>query len=150
MNKLKLIPIIFSYGRFFLHIFIFEIFYFFKNYKEGSIKIINNEKYNDNIPCPYFFLHKIQNFIKKYNIKSLCDLGCGGGRSIFFFNKKNKISFYGIENENSIFLECSNLFKKYDNVKIINDDFMNFNFLAYDIDCFFINDPLKKKKILIS
>ena len=73
------------------------------------------------------------------------DLGCGDGRSIFFFNKQLKINFNGIEYDPYVYGNCKKLFNKYDNIKINHDDIMSFKFLEYNNDCFFIGDPLKKK-----
>ena len=124
----------------------FEIFYLLNNYKQSSITIINHQKFTDNIPTLYYFLHNILNFLKKNNIKSLADLGCGGGRSIYFFNKKLKINYYGIEYQKDIYEGCKKLFSSLSNVKIYNDNIMSYDFLNYNADCFFINDPLKHKE----
>ena len=37
------------------------------------------------------------------------------------------------------------LFILNENVNILNKDFMSFNFLEFNCDCFFINDPLRNK-----
>lgn len=145
MKILNLLFIILSYRKYFLHILFFEFYYLVKGYKQSSVNIINNNNFTDNIPCSYFFLHKIIKFLFNNHIKSLIDLGCGGGRSIYFFNKKLKIKYYGIEYHAPIFDSCKKLFQKYDNVKILNGDILSFNFLDLDNDCFFINDPLRKK-----
>ena len=125
---------------------VFEIFYLLKNYKQSSITILNHQRFADNIPTLYYFLHNIVKFLKKRDIKSLADLGCGGGRSIYFFNKKLKINYYGVEYQKEIYDGCKKLFIKFDNVKIYNDDLMSYKFLDFNADCFFINDPLKKKE----
>ena len=56
------------------------------------------------------------------------DLGSGLGRSIYYLNKKNKINYIGIEQDNSVFQMSKEIFKGDDNVKIINDNFMKFDF----------------------
>ena len=56
------------------------------------------------------------------------------------------MNYYGIENNINIYNGCKKLFEKHTNVKIHNENFMSFNFLNYNNDCFFINDPLKKKE----
>ena len=131
-----------------IKIFIYEFFYIIRGFKGNSMNINRNQRTTDNIPCPYFFLNKIINFIKEKKINSLTDLGCGSGRSIFFFNKFYKINYFGVEYFESIYLKCCKLFEKDDNVVIINDDFMNFDFLKIDSNCYFINDPLKSKNEL--
>ena len=80
--------------------------------------------------------------------KSFINLGCGGGRSLCFFNKQLRINYFGIEYNASIYADCKKLFQKHDNIQIFNDDFMSFKFLDFNNDCFFINDPLKKNMIL--
>ena len=135
-----------NYGNFIVHILFFEIIYFFLGFKQSSIDILNNEKQSDNIPCPYFFLYKIKKFFLSEKINSLIDLGCGGGRSLYFFKKYKNIDYCGIENNYKIYSECKKLFEKDKNVKIYNEDIMSLKFLNYNNDCFFINDPLKKKE----
>ena len=134
-----------SYGSWFPQLLFFEIYYLLKGYKRNSAKLLNNDRFTDNIPCPYFFLHKLKFFILNADIKSFIDLGCGDGRSIFFFNKQLKINFYGIEYDSFVYANCKKLFDKYDNIQIIHGDIMSFKFLEYNNDCFFIGDPLKKK-----
>ena len=135
-----------NYGNFILHVLFFEIIYFFLGFKQSSINILNNEKQSDNIPCPYFFLYKIKKFFLNEKINSLIDLGCGGGRALYFFKKYKKINYYGIENNNNIYNGCKKLFEKDKNITIYNEDIMSLKFLNYNNDCFFINDPLKKKE----
>ena len=137
--------ILLSYKKVLIQLLFFEFFYLLRGYKQNSIEIFNNDRFTDNIPCPYFFLQKIIKFILKSNIKSLLDLGCGGGRALYFFNEKLKINYYGIEYQTTIYENCKKLFQKDDNIKIFNEDFMSFEFLKLNNDCYFINDPLKKK-----
>jgi len=137
--------ILLSYKKVLIQLLFFEFFYLLRGYKQNSIEIFNNDRFTDNIPCPYFFLQKIIKFILKSNIKSLLDLGCGGGRALYFFNEKLKINYYGIEYQTTIYEKCKKLFQKDDNIKIFNEDFMSFEFLKLNNDCYFINDPLKKK-----
>ena len=139
-----------SFGYWLPQILFFEIYYLLKGYKRNSVKLLNNDRFTDNIPCPYFFLHKLKKFFLNTDIKSFVDLGCGDGRSIFFFNKQLKINFNGIEYDPYVYGNCKKLFNKYDNIKINHDDIMSFKFLEYNNDCFFIGDPLKKNMILIN
>ena len=139
-----------SFGYWLPQILFFEIYYLLKGYKRNSVKLLNNDRFTDNIPCPYFFLHKLKKFFLNTDIKSFVDLGCGDGRSIFFFNKQLKIKFYGIEYDPSVYKNCKKLFDKYDNIQINHGDIMSFKFLEYNNDCFFLADPLKKNMTLIN
>jgi len=140
------IKIIKAYKFTFIKIILYEFYYIIIGYKGNSFNFRNNNKKTDNIPCPYFFLNKIYKFFEKEKINSLVDLGCGSGRSIFFFNRKYKIKYYGIEYYKETYTKCESLFRSNENIEIINDDFMNFNFLKFNSDCYFINDPLKNLK----
>ena len=144
MSIIDLFKIILSYKRLIPQIVFFEIIYYFKSPLRKSFKTLNHKDYTDSVPCPIFFLYKIDKFLKKRKIKSFLDLGSGLGRSIYYLNKKNKINYIGIEQDNSVFQMSKEIFKGDDNVKIINDNFMKFDFSKYNIDCFFINDPLKQ------
>ena len=148
MKIKSLFNILSSYGYWLPQILFFKIYYLLKGYKRNSIKVLNNYRFTDNIPCPYFFLHKLKKFFLNTDIKSFVDLGCGDGRSIFFFNKQLKINFNGIEYDPYVYGNCKKLFNKYDNIKINHDDIMSFKFLEYNNDCFFIGNPLKKNMIL--
>ena len=150
MKIINLIHMLSAYGKFLPQILFFEIYYLLKGYKRNSVKVLNNDRFTDNIPCPYFFLHKLKKFFLNTDIKSFVDLGCGDGRSIFFFNKQLKINFNSIEYDPYVYGNCKKLFNKYDNIKINHDDIMSFKFLEYNNDCFFIGDPLKKNMILIN
>ena len=98
-----------SYKFSIIKVIIFELFYILRGYKGNSFSVTKNIKINNNIPCPYFLLHKINNFIKKRNIKSFIDLGCGSGRSIYFFNKKYKIHYFGIEYIDETYKKCKKM-----------------------------------------
>tara|TARA_B110000438_G_C15625312_1_gene568439 strand:+ start:156 stop:800 length:645 start_codon:yes stop_codon:yes gene_type:complete len=144
--KIKILfNMLLSYGTWLPQILFFEIYYLLKGYKINSANLLNNDRFTDNIPCPYFFLHKLKTFFLEADINSFVDLGCGDGRSIFFFNKLLKINFYGVEYDHFVYTKCKKLFDKYDNIQIHHDDIMSFKFLEYNNDCFFIGDPLKKK-----
>ena len=136
----KLIKI---YKFYFLKVFLYEIFHILAGFKGNTYRIINDDRMTDNIPCPYFFLSKIVKFIKEKEIKTFVDLGCGSGRSIFFLNKKYKINYFGIEYFDENYTKCQKLFGTYKNVIIINNDFMKYDFLKLNADCYFLNDPLK-------
>ena len=98
-----------SYGNFAIHVLFFEIIYFFLGYKQSSVDILKNKEQNDNIPCPYFFLYKIKKFFLKEKINSLIDLGCGGGRALYFFKRYKKINYCGLENNYNVIATTTNL-----------------------------------------
>ena len=139
----NIIGFIKAYRLLFIKVLFFELFYISIGFKGNSFNSRNDKKKIDDIPCPYFFLQKIYRFIKEKNIKSLIDLGCGSGRPIFFFNKKYKINYTGIEYFEKTFSKCNHLFINDKNVKIFNDDFMNLDFLKFHNECYFISNPLK-------
>ena len=113
MKIKSLFNILSSYGYWLPQILFFEIYYLLKGYKRNSVKVLNNDRFTDNIPCPYFFLHKLKKFFLNTDIKSFVDLGCGDGRLIFFFNKQLKINSYGIEYDPTVYGNCRKLFNKY-------------------------------------
>ena len=84
-----LVKILKLYRFHIVKILIFELFFLIRMFKGGEIKINNHKHYSDNIPCPYFFLWKIKNFLVRSKIKSLIDLGCGNGRAIYFLNNSD-------------------------------------------------------------
>jgi SAM-dependent methyltransferase len=140
----NIIQLIKAYKFSLLKVLVYEFLYILKGYKGNSININLNERITNNIPCPYLFLNQICKFIKKKRLSSMVDLGCGTGRSIFFFNKNYKINYFGIEFFKTTYLKCIKIFENNKNIVISNEDFMNFNFLKIENDCYFINDPLKK------
>ncbi len=139
----NLLSIIKAYKLTLIKIILYEVYFILRRSKGNSFDVRNDIKLTDNIPCPYFFLTKIEKFLKDNNLKFLVDLGCGGGRVIYYLNKKYSIKYMGIEYYEKTFLRCKNLFLKNKNVEIINNNFMEFDFSKIDNDCYFINDPLK-------
>ena len=139
----NLISIIKAYRFLFIKIFLYEIFYILRGFKGNNINLKKDKRLTDNIPCPYYFLKKIELFLKKKNFKFLIDLGCGSGRSIYFLNKTLHMNYVGIEYFEENYLKCKKIFENNQNIEIINDDFMSFDFLKFNCDCYFINDPLR-------
>ena len=129
--KFSLVPVMF-----------FEFLYFFRGYKGNKFAFSNNKWMTDNIPCPYYFLFKIKNTLKKENFFNFLDLGCGSGRVINYFNKNfsNK-NFIGIEYFTTQYNYCKKIFKNHSNVKIIQEDFTKSDFFIHKADCYFFNDP---------
>ena len=96
MNKLKfLYSSLYLYRKKIFKIFFFEIYYLIKYFKSG-----NFFKPPDIYPCPYYFIHKISQFVNKKKIGSIIDLGCGSGRITNFLNDTTKAKIYGYEIDN--------------------------------------------------
>jgi len=136
----NLFRIISSYKFSLITIVFFELLYLIKGYKGNRFDFILN-----NIPCPYYFLFKINKTLKNTNFYRFLDLGCGSGRVINFFNKNfsNK-KFIGIEYFSNQYEYCKKTFQNQKNIKIIQADFTKSDFFQYDADCYFINGPFKK------
>ena len=134
-----------SYHRIFFKVFWFEIFYSVV-FKEllPKIKIQNNSKRTDTVPCIYYFLHEISKFIKEKEITSVVDIGSGYGRVVNFISKINKIRCYGIEYDEDVFRFASKIKNK--NVKLYCGDAFNFNLKRFKSKCFILVDPFKKAK----
>ena len=128
-----------SFGCWLPQILFFEIYYSIKYFKSG-----NFFKPPDIYPCPYYFIHKISQFVNKKKIGSIIDLGCGSGRITNFLNDTTKAKICGYEIDKEAFdlankNKGTNVTIKFDN--ILNIDFNNLNF-----DCFIFNGPLYKKE----
>ena len=127
------------YRRKIFKIIFFEIYYSIKYFKSG-----NFFKPPDIYPCPYYFIHKISQFVNKKKIGSIIDLGCGSGRITNFLNDTTKAKICGYEIDKEAFdlankNRGTNVTIKFDN--ILNIDFNNLNF-----DCLIFNGPLYKKE----
>ena len=80
--------IIINYRLYFIPILIYELyFYIFYNKNYNKFKYLDSNFLSDSIPCPYFFLKKIEDYIQKKNIELICDLGSGYGKILYFFGK---------------------------------------------------------------
>ena len=87
-----------------LKILIYEIFFSLKYFKTGNlIKFRNNSIMTDTIPCPYYFIHKISQFINKKKITSVIDLGSGYGRITNFLNDSTDATIHGYEIDKEVF-----------------------------------------------
>ena len=140
----KIIDLIVSYKFSIVYILFYELIYVILGYKGNSFITRNNNKSTDTIPCSYYFLIKIYNVIKNEQIKSLIDLGCGNGRVLFYFNKKLKIDYLGVELFKDAYEYSQKIFKHSPNVRILNENFFDLNFKQLQYDCYFLNDPLKE------
>tara|TARA_B100001059_G_scaffold218782_1_gene239293 strand:+ start:321 stop:926 length:606 start_codon:yes stop_codon:yes gene_type:complete len=138
----KIIDLIKSYQFYIIFIIFYEFVYILFGYKGNSFFYRKSDKSTDTIPCPYYFLNKIYDIIKKEDVNSFIDLGCGNGRVLYYFNKKIKIKYTGVELFKDSYNTCLNTFKSHHNVKLINANFFDLNFNDFKFDCFFLNDPL--------
>jgi len=132
-----------SYHNIFLKVLFFEIVYSIK-FKElfPKIKVQNNSKRTDTVPCVYYFLHQISKFLKKKRIKSIVDIGSGFGRVVNFVSTQNGIKSHGIEYDKEVF-QIANQIKK-NNVFLYCGDVFKFNIRSFNSKCFILVDPFKK------
>ena len=134
-----------SYQKLFLQVLFFEIFYSLR-FAEliPLIKVHNDKKRTDTVPCVFFFLHKISKFIKKNKIKSIVDVGSGYGRVVNFLSKLNKIKSHGIEYDKDVYKIALKNKKK--NVKLYCGDIFKYKLNEFNSNCFILIDPFKKIK----
>ena len=140
----NLLRILESYRLSLMKIIFFELIYLIKGYRGNKFTFSKNNIMTDNIPCPYYFLHKIEKKIKDRDFKIFLDMGCGSGRVIDFFSRNllNK-NFIGIEYFEEQFLHCKKNIEIHENIKLFQADFIKFDFLQYEADCYFFNQPIK-------
>ena len=140
MKKLKfLYSSLNLYRKKIFKIIFFEIYYSIKYFKSG-----NFFKPPDIYPCPYYFIHKISQFVNKRKISSIVDLGCGSGRVTNFLNDTTKAKIHGYEIDKEAFNLANN--NKGVNVTIKFDNILNIDFNKLNFDCFIFNGPLYKKE----
>ena len=134
-----------SYRNIVIQVFFFEIFYSIKFVEFiPLIKIHNDKKRTDTVPCIFYFLYKISKFIKKNKIKSFVDVGSGYGRTTNFLSTLNKIKSHGIELDNEVYKDALKIKKK--GVRLHCDDIFNFKLNRFNSNCFILNDPFKDIK----
>ena len=140
----NLLRILRSYRFLLIKIIFFELIYLFKGRKGNKFTFSKNNIMTDSIPCPYYFLHRINKKIRYLDFGIFLDMGCGFGRTIDFFSKSlsNK-NFIGIEYFEEQFLYCKKNFELRKNIKLFKADFTKFDFLQYEADCYFFNHPIK-------
>ena len=113
----------------------------------NKFKYLNDDFLSDSIPCPYYFLKKIKKFTVQKNIKHLCDLGSGYGKVLYFFGDLNNYQIDGVELNEEVYLDSTILSN--DNIKIFNENILEFNLNNKKYDLFIMNDPLKKNEDLL-
>jgi len=127
-----------------LSLIFFEIYYLIKGYKGFKFNFSKNNFMTDNIPCPYFFLFKINKDISNDSFYKLTDLGCGSGRIIDFFNNNySGKKFIGIDFFEEQYKYCTKIFENHKNIKIEKGDFTKIDLSKHQSDCFFISAPFK-------
>ena len=127
-----------------LKILIYEIFFSIKYFKSGNLfKLRNDSIMTDTVPCPYYFIRKISQFINKKNITSIIDLGSGYGRITNFLNDTTKTTIIGYEIDKDVF-DISIKNKKV-NVRIENKNILKVDYKDLKVECFILNNPLHNK-----
>ena len=144
IKYLKAIYHIFINYNFYSFIVIFkELEYFIKfNSSFNNFKYLKSDFLSDSIPCSYYFLIKIKKFVENKNIKSLCDLGSGYGKILYYFGKILNYKIDGIEIDNEIYRFSKQLTSK--NIKIFKNNILEYNLNKKNYDLIIVNDPLKK------
>ena len=140
-----IVNIILKYKAKIFIVLIFNIIYIFLlRYKGNSLKLLHSKLFTDNIPTPYLFLSKINKFFKNKEIKQMIDVGCGSGRVLYFFSRKNpNIKIDGYELNKCIFADTLKLKNNNKKIKIYKKNLLNEK-LKKNYDIFFLADPFKK------
>ena len=129
-------------------ILLYEIYFLIKYFKTGNlIKFRNDKMMTDTIPCPYYFIHKISQFINKEKISGVIDLGSGYGRITNFLSNTTKATIFGYELDEEVF----NISKKNKKAKVIieNKNILNIDYNNLKkVECFILNDPLHRESDL--
>ena len=125
---------LFSYNEKLFKIIFYELYYSIKNIGKGK-----SFKEPDIHPCPYYFTHKIAQFINTKKISSVAELGCGFGRVVNFLDRHTKAKIYGYEIDKEAF-DTANKYKG-QNTIIALQDILKINYNNLDIECFILVDP---------
>ena len=152
----NILTILLNYRISFIKIIFYEIIYLIKGYKGNRTKFLKHNPYRnvnglhaaEDIPCPYYFLFKIKKILKNKDFKIFLDLGCGSWRIIDFFNKDfPEKDYIGVEYFEDQYEYCKKRFEEHHNIKIIKADFTRINFLEYNADCYFFNNPFNDEEV---
>jgi len=129
-----------SYKKKLFKILIYEIYFSIKYFKTGNfIKFQNSDRRTDTIPCAYYFIHKISQFINKKKITSVADLGCGYGRVTNSLSVTTKATIFGYEVDKEV--SDISIKNKNNNVTIENKDILHIDYNNLKVECFIITDP---------
>lgn len=143
-----IINVVINYKFYFFPILSFELFfYIFHNKNYNKFKYLDSNYLSDSIPCPYYFLKKIEKFLEKNNIDLICDLGSGYGKILYYFGKISKKEIHGVEIKKEIYLSSQKL--ACENIKIFNEDILKFKLNNILYKAFILNDPLKNDDDLL-
>lgn len=149
INKyIKSLYHIFLNYKFYSFIILLSEFFFLVRFGSNfnKFKYLNSKILSDSIPCPYFFLNKIRNYISINNLLTICDLGSGYGKILFYFGKIHKYKIEGVEFIKEIYNESKVLTDK--NISIINKNVLKIDLLKKNHDLYILNDPFKKAEDL--
>ena len=142
-----IISTILNYKFYAIPIVFYEIYFnLIFDRKLNKFKYFNDKYLSDSIPCSYYLLKKINNFISKNQIKYVCDIGSGYGKILYFIGNVSETYIDGIELEKSVFDESKKL--ESDKIKVYNKDIFSFRFDNKNYDLLIFNDPLKKPEDL--
>tara|TARA_B100002051_G_C16476994_1_gene506201 strand:+ start:23 stop:631 length:609 start_codon:yes stop_codon:yes gene_type:complete len=142
-----IISTILNYKFYAIPIVFYEIYFnLIFDRKLNKFKYFNDKYLSDSIPCSYYLLKKINNFIRKNQIKYVCDIGSGYGKILYFIGNVSETYIDGIELEKSVFDESKKL--ESDKIKVYNKDIFSFRFDNKNYDLLIFNDPLKKPEDL--
>ena len=139
-----LISIFINY-KFYSFIIIFYelIFIIFYKKKYNNIYYSKISSATNSIAIPFYYIKFIEKFIKRNNIKNICDLGFGEGKNLYYFGVKKKMLIDGIELDQNLYSKFINTKK---NIKLFNADILNFNFKTRSYQLLIVNDPLTHKE----
>ena len=74
----------------------------------------------------------------------IADIGCGSGRVIYFFSRKNpKVFIDGYEIDKKIYSKVNNIFYKKKKIKVYNKNVLRGS-IKKNYDLYFLADPFKK------
>ena len=92
---------------------------------------------------PPHWIHFI-NHVKNNRPQRIVDIGCGSGRVVYFFSRKNpELNIDGYEIDKKIYSEANHIFVKNRKVKIYNRNVLKYS-IKTNYDLYFLADPFKK------
>lgn len=144
-----LLEILKSYHFYFIPVMLYEVYFNIKfSTKFNKFNYLKNNFSTDPIPCSYFFISYINKFFNQNKINSICDLGSGYGKLVFYFGKILKKKIDGVELNIKIFKDT--MFLQDQNIQIYNEDILTFDISKKNYEALIINDPLQRQKDFIT